>query len=186
MLMSQKRISLVLSVVLVLFCCSVALAAARRDKLDPGDDLKIGAEAPDFVLKDVEGKTVTLRQFRGNPVVLTFWASWCPACRAELPSLEALHVRMAKQGGVVLGVNGGEPLERVKALMSKLNLTFPMALDMEGKVHALYGIRQYPVTFIIDRYGRLVDRHVGPRDWNSPEVVETLHPLSGGDLEGPR
>lgn len=181
--MVELRRRFVWSLAIVLFCCSITLAAGRREKPDQVEDVKIGAEVPNFVLKDVNGKTIALRQLRGNPVVLTFWASWCPACRAELPSLEALHARMARQGVVVLGVNGGEPLERVTALMANLHLTFPVAMDVSGEVHALYRVTQYPVTFIIDRDGLLIERRVGSRDWNSPQVVHMLKSLLGEEMK---
>jgi peroxiredoxin len=171
-------------VVVLLLCWSVAWGGGRRDANSRVEDLGVGLPAPDFTLKDLEGNDITLHEYRGRVVVLSFWATWCPACRAEMPSLEALHRRMAEQGVVVLGVNGGEPVERVRDFMTNLRLSFPVAMDTDGRIHARYHIRQYPVTFIIDRKGRLVERHLGLRDWNAPEVVETLRTLAEKGLEG--
>ena len=77
-----------------------------------------------------------------------------------------------------------KPASRVKAFMVKENLDFPVVMDESGDIHALYQVRQYPTTFIIDRQGRLLDRHVGLRDWSAPEVIEALRSLPGNALEG--
>lgn len=173
--------SLVLSVGMLLLCFTVVLAGGRRDKQNQGQELGIGLEAPSFELKNQAGDVTTLRQYRGQVVVMTFWATWCPACRSEMPSLEALHERMAGQGVVVLGINGGESPEKVKAFMATSNLSFPVLMDVEGQVHARYRVRQYPVTFIVDPEGRVVERYLGLRDWNAPDVVQTLGSLLGTD-----
>ena len=72
---------------------------------------------------------ISLQRLRGKVVILTFWATWCPACRSELPSLDDVNRRLARQGVVVLGINGGEPASRVKAFMVKENLDFPVVMD---------------------------------------------------------
>lgn len=175
---------LVWSLVLLLACAIGALAAGRLGRQKPVADLEIGAPVPDFALKNLENRVVSLQQWRGKVVALTFWASWCPACRSEMPSLEALHNRLEGEGVVVLGVNGGEPVEKVRAFLSEMQLTFPVVVDPKGEVHDLYGVRQYPVTFILDREGRLVGRHLGARDWSSPPVIDYFRSLAGNRTEG--
>lgn len=179
--MSVYQRSLLLAVGMLLLCFTVVLAGGRRDRQSQGQELGIGLEAPNFKLKNQAGEVTTLRQYRGQVVILAFWATWCPACRSEMPSLQALHERMAGQGVVVLGINGGEAPEKVKAFMAASELSFPVLMDADGQVHARYRIRQYPVTFIIDREGRVVERYLGLRDWNAPDVVQTLGSLMGTD-----
>ena len=181
--MWKKTVMPFLTFGMVLFCCSMALSAGRRDKSASDGVIEIGAPAPDFTLRDLEGGDFSLKSLRGKVVVLTFWATWCPACRSELPSLNALNRRLARHEVVVLGINGGESAARVKAFMVKENLDFPVVIDESGDIHALYQVRQYPTTFIIDRQGRLSDRHIGLRDWNAPDVVEALRSLTGNALE---
>jgi thiol-disulfide isomerase/thioredoxin len=98
-------------VVVLLLCWAVAWGGGRRDANSRVEDLSVGLPAPDFTLKDLEGNDITLHEYRGRVVVLSFWATWCPACRAEMPSLEALHRRMAEQGGGSYSVStAGNPL----------------------------------------------------------------------------
>ncbi|ABA89195.1 apocytochrome c disulfide reductase ResA [Syntrophotalea carbinolica DSM 2380] len=174
---------LVLSVGMLLLCFAVVLAGGRRDKQSQGQELGIGLEAPNFKLKNQAGEVTTLRQYRGQVVVLAFWATWCPACREELPSLAGLHRRMAGQGVMVLGINGGESAARVNDFMNRANLDLPVLLDASGEVHGLYQVRQYPTTYIIDRQGKLVERHIGFHDWNAPEVAGALRSLAGNGSE---
>lgn len=184
--MLKRTAMIVLMLGMMLVCCTMVFGAGRRDKSSSEGVVKIGAPAPDFTLRDLEGKSISLQSLHGKVVILTFWATWCPACRSEMPSLNALYRRLARQGVVVLGINGGEPTARVKSFMEKENLDFPVVMDESGDVHALYQIRQYPTMFIIDRQGRLVDRHIGLRDWNAPEHVQTLRSLIGNAAEEKR
>jgi peroxiredoxin len=181
--MLKKNAILVLILGLVLLCCNLTFGAGRRDKSLPEGVIKIGAPAPNFTLQDLEGRSISLQSLRGKVVILTFWATWCPACRTELPSLDALNRRLARRGAVVLGINGGEPIARVKSFMAKGNLDFPVVMDESGDIHDLYQVRQYPTTFVIDRQGRLVDRHIGLRDWNAPEHFQALRTLIGNAPE---
>lgn len=181
--MWKKPAILVLMLSLVLLCCNMTFGAGRRDKSSPEGVVKIGAPAPDFTLRDLEGRALSLKSLRGKVVILTFWATWCPACRSELPSLDAVNRRLGPQGAVVLGINGGEPTARVKSFMTTGHLDFPVVMDESGDIHAMYQVRQYPTTFIIDRQGRLVDRHIGLRDWNAPEHIQALRLLIGNSPE---
>lgn len=112
----------------------------------------IGHPAPDFTLTGVTGEPVTLAALRGQPVVLNFWATWCPPCRAELPELQAASERLQGQVAIV-GVNQAEDAERVRTFVMDLGLTFTMPLDERGQVSRAYNVRSLPTTFFIDRTG---------------------------------
>jgi cytochrome c biogenesis protein CcmG, thiol:disulfide interchange protein DsbE len=125
-------------------------AAANTAGLPPAP--AVGHPAPDFTLTAVTGEAVTLAALRGQPVVLNFWATWCPPCRAELPELQAASERL--QGEVaIVGVNQAEDAERVRTFVADLSLTFTVPLDERGQVSRAYNVRSLPTTFFIDRNG---------------------------------
>lgn len=181
--MWKKTVMAMTLFAMVFLWCGFAFGAGWRDKDPAVGTPQIGRPAPDFTLPGTDGIPVSLSGLRGKVVVLVFWASWCPACREELPALAGLHRRMAGQGVMVLGINGGESAARVKDFMNKTDLDLPVILDASGDVHGLYQVRQYPTTFIIDRRGQIAERHIGLRDWNAPEVAETLRALAGNGAE---
>jgi peroxiredoxin len=112
----------------------------------------LGHPAPDFTVTDTAGKTFKLSALRGTPVILNFWATWCPPCRAELPELQAGSQRLAGQVAIV-GLNQGETPEQVKGFVQQMGLTFQIPLDEDMNVSRVYGVRNLPTTFFIDRSG---------------------------------
>jgi peroxiredoxin len=124
--------------------------------------------AADFTLTGVAGQTVRLGDARGQVVLLNFWATWCPACRAEMPSIQRLHARFKDKGLAVLAVSvdrGGA--EAVAAFATDHAITFPIALDPGMAVADRYGVRALPSTFLLDRDGRIRALAVGPREWDA-------------------
>lgn len=142
---------------------------------------RIGALAPDFALKDVNGKTVRLADFRGkNPVFLNFWASWCPACRQEAPANERLHKRMEPKGLKILAVSvdqGPAVLSDVRKFIEESKLSFVPVLDTRHQVLDLYGVTAIPTTFLIDRKGKIVAKEVGPKNWTNSQWLNRLESL---------
>ncbi|MBC7224636.1 MAG: redoxin domain-containing protein [Anaerolineae bacterium] len=122
----------------------------------------VGAQAPDFLLWDLEGNEVSLSRLRGHPVVLNFWASWCPPCRMEVPDLAAAYQAYKDQGVVFVGVNFLEDADRVREFVEWAEITFPVVLDLKGEVVSTYQVRALPSTFFIDKDGTIVQRYVGP------------------------
>jgi cytochrome c biogenesis protein CcmG/thiol:disulfide interchange protein DsbE len=121
----------------------------------------IGYVAPDITLTDTDGRTFQLSGLRGRPVVLNFWATWCPPCRAELPELQAASQRLAGQVAIV-GVNQGEAPAEVQAFAQQQGLTFQIPLDTQMEASRLYLVRNLPTTFFIDRSGVIREMQVGP------------------------
>jgi len=134
-------------------------------------------EAPDFSLQTPEGWTVTLSAFRGQVVLLNFWATWCPPCREEMPSIQRLHRKLADQGLVVLAVDVDESHRLVAKFMKDFGLSFPALLDAGSEVSSRYGVRGLPTTWLVDRRGRLVGGAVGPRNWAGPAAQAVIRPL---------
>jgi thiol-disulfide isomerase/thioredoxin len=142
---------------------------------------KIGKpfSAPAFTLKDMDGKTRSLSEFKGKVVMLNFWATWCPPCRREIPSMEAVYQQLKNSDFVVLAVNEWEPVDMVLAYLGQLEVmpSFPILFDSTGKVAEQYKVKGVPTTVILDRQGRVAYRAVGGRDYEHPEVVGLIQAL---------
>ncbi|MCL2318593.1 MAG: TlpA family protein disulfide reductase [Treponema sp.] len=123
------------------------------------------------------GKMQSLAQLKGKVVFLNFWATWCGPCRAEMPSMEALHSRYKDKGLEILAVNSGEKLDQVLGFMKTNKLTFPAALDADGKVSGTYGIQAIPTTYLIDRDGYIIARMTGSINWDTPKMRTALEYL---------
>ncbi len=130
--------------------------------------LGIGQIAPDFTAVTDTGDVVQLWDMRGEVVILNFWATWCAPCRIEMPEFERAHQRGIAR---VVAVNSGETADQVAAFRAEYGLTFHLALDQREQIQALYGITNYPSTFIIDRDGAIRTRIFGAL---SPEQIEGL------------
>ena len=130
-----------------------------------------GVAPPAFALERLtDGKTIALASLQGRPVLVYFWATWCPYCSRELPSaIEHIHREFGPRGLVVLAVNMEESRETVRAWVRDRKLTMDVLLDMSGAVNGAWGVAYSPVVFVVGRDGRLVARAIGTRDWTAPE-----------------
>ncbi len=135
--------------------------------------------APDFTLEDMDGESYTLGDYRGKVVMVNFWATWCPPCRRELPSMEALYQAFRKEPFTVLAINQWESPDHVFAYMGQLEVfpAFPILFDRDSAVSQAYGVKGLPTTVLIDKRGRVVYRAVGGRDFNHPEVRAIIRSL---------
>lgn len=137
--------------------------------------------APDFNLPNSEGQSVKLSDLRGKVVVLNFWATWCPPCREEMPSMQTLWESFKGDDFELLAVNVGEDEDMVFAFRHELSKTlkFPILLDEKSQVARTYPIRGLPTTYVLDKQGRIVYQALGGRDWNSDEIKQALRELIG-------
>jgi peroxiredoxin len=123
---------------------------------------KTGFLAPDFTLATTDGDAIQLSALQGRPVVVNFWATWCPPCRAEMPELEALWQRFGQGSVMVLGVDQGESAVVVERFArEEVPTSFPLLLDESQEVGRLYQVHALPTTFFIDAQGRIQDVKVG-------------------------
>lgn len=129
-----------------------------------GEELDIapvlGSLAPDFELENLDGETVRLSDFRGQPVLINFWATWCGPCRVEMPDIQARYEKYAPDL-VILAVDFDEPKETVQFFVDELELTFPILLDVGGKIQELYLVRGYPSSYFVDREGVIQAVQIG-------------------------
>lgn len=121
----------------------------------------LGFLAPDFTLKDLDGRSVSLGDFRGKPVFLNFWATWCPPCRKELPQLQEFHEQYGEEIEL-LGINWGENVTTVKEFLDRLGVRYRNVLDERGIVFTLYGLTGIPESFFIDPEGYIRGAWIGP------------------------
>ncbi|MHB8302443.1 MAG: TlpA family protein disulfide reductase [Acidobacteriaceae bacterium] len=132
---------------------------------------QLGRVAPAFTIHD-GNQTVRLGQYRSQVVLLNFWASWCPPCIEELPSLMALHRRMPQL--VILGVSIDADAQAYHNFLLENNIDFPTIREPSQATEHLYGTVQIPESYVIDRSGRIVRKYISAQDWTSPEIVQTL------------
>lgn len=136
---------------------------------------EIGHPAPDFTLPASDGSLISLAEFKGQPVILNFWATWCGPCRAEIPALQAVWESPDSQG-VIFGIDVQEPAERVVAFMADYGMTYPVALDQSAEVARLYRVRAFPTTYFINSRGVIIDIYTGPL--NEPLLLKWLAELN--------
>jgi len=136
----------------------------------------IGRNAPDFTVQDSDRK-ITLSELRGKVVVLNFWATWCPPCVEELPSLVNLQQRMRNKGITVLAVSVDQDESLYRRFVQDHNVNLLTVRDANQKSNNLYGTFKFPETYIIDRNGVMRRKFIGPVDWATPEVVDFLSKL---------
>jgi peroxiredoxin len=125
---------------------------------------EVGNLAPDFQLDNLDGQSVSLSDFRGKPVLVNFWATWCPPCRSEMPLIQNIFAdkKWVGKGLVVLAIDIGESQATVREFVKKYGLTFPVLLDSTQDVFFEYRARAIPTTFFIDRQGVIREIIIGP------------------------
>jgi peroxiredoxin len=136
-----------------------------------------GSEAPDFVLKSRSGANVRLSEYRGQVVMLSFWATWCGDCRAQLKQLATLRAQYQGVGVELLAVSLDQNLRRADALADGLNATYPVLHDASGDVGRLYDVAKVPVVVLIDRSGVIREAFEGYRRGDEQQYVDRVQAL---------
>lgn len=136
-----------------------------------------GKPAPDFELVDTDGKLHRLSDYRGNTVILNFWATWCPPCREEIPSMNRAWRQLAKEDVVMLAVNMGEDEDTIFVFTADYPAEFPLLLDRDGSVIAQWPVKGLPTTYIIAPDGSIAYRAIGGRNWDDSDIMDILRAL---------
>ena len=159
----------------------LALAAWLSVYILKGDlfrESQLNQTAPNFSLSDAQGKFISLDSLRGQVVLLNFWATWCGPCQEEMPSIEALYQKYRDRGFTVLAVSVDEEgWEAIHAFLKRLPLSFMIVSDQDQSVGDLYKSLRIPETYVIDRDGKIVDKFVGPQDYNQPVFFKKVEKL---------
>ncbi|MBI3019189.1 MAG: TlpA family protein disulfide reductase [Deltaproteobacteria bacterium] len=151
--------------------------SSRIERDFPNPVLKTGTLAPDLEITDIEGKTHKLSEYRGKVVLLNFWATWCPPCLAEMPSLEAAYTKLRDQGFEVLAINLDEQPKTVHKLIQEHKLSFKIFLDPQGKAAHAYLVYGLPYTIVLDREGKIQYKGFGGHEWDQGKELEKLKAL---------
>jgi peroxiredoxin len=135
--------------------------------------------APDFALKDIDGKLRRLSENRGKVVLVNFWATWCPPCRREMPSMQRAWKQLKGENFEMLAINVGEDEDTIFGFTfsTGVELTFPILLDRDAQVIKAWPVIALPTSFIVDPQGRIVYRAVGGREWDDPELLKKIREL---------
>lgn len=177
----RKNTRLVLTILFVCIACVVLIVLLRKDRDSTSRTTKPiqpGLEVPDFAFPDINGKQISLSDHKGKVVLVNIWATWCPPCRQEMPSMQRLYEKFKGENFEILAVSiDSEGREAVAPFMQKMHLTFPALLDPGETIIPLYGITGVPESFIVDKDGRLVEKIVGPMNWATPEVFSLFKDL---------
>lgn len=147
-----------------------------------GNGLTVTYKSPPahrLILESLDGDTYDLAAMKGRVVVINFWATWCPPCIEELPSMQKLWDQAHAGGLDILAVNLGEPPDRIRAFLQSFEpkLTFPILLDRDGEAFEAWGVRGLPKTFVVNKRGQIIYEAEGGRDMNSEHIRERLQEL---------
>lgn len=164
----------------LLLCLALSACKGKKEGEEKGSPEK-GMAAVDITVHDLEGKTISLSQLKGKVVVLNFWATWCPPCREEMPSMEALYQKYKENKEfVMLLVSIDENIDTVREFMKKNNYSMPVYHDPDKDAGSAYGITGVPETFLIDKNGIVSEKIIGPLDWTKPDVIQFIEDLLKG------
>ena len=177
---------LILAILISLFAIFLATGLANQASATgrSGEQL-IGRKAPGFLADSINGKPVSLSNYPESPIILNFWASWCPPCRDETPHFEKIWRLYKEKDVVVIGINVQDDLNSANEYISEFDVTFINGMDKNGRIMVDYGVTGLPVTFFLDREGMIIGRWVGSIGASSLESrVEALENGSFPSLYG--
>lgn len=153
-----------------------ALAFVLADSLkDPV--IRVGDKAPPFSIVTESGKTLTRDDFGGKLLVLNFWATWCPPCVEEMPSLNQFQQALKDSGVVVLAVSVDKNEAAYKQFLQRYGLQFEVGRDAKADIPAVYGTFQYPETYIVSSKGEVLEKLINQQDWASPQLIQRIKGL---------
>lgn len=133
--------------------------------------------APDFSLQDTEGKTHRLSDYRGKPVIINFWTTWCPPCREELPSMNRAWHQLEQEGVAMLAINMGEDEDTIFVFSADYPTDFPILMDQTGEVIEQWPVKGLPTTYVVAPDGTFAYRAIGSREWDDAELLDKVRAL---------
>jgi peroxiredoxin len=139
---------------------------------------QVGDKAPDFSLVDMNGQPHKLSEFKGKPVLINFWGTFCPPCKDEMPALQRQYDQWKQQGVVFLEVNLDTNKITVQSFLDQYKLNMPVLLDTKEVVRKDYGVLEYPTTYFVGKDGKIAYKKIG--EMQEPYIQDTLRALTGG------
>ncbi len=175
---TMKSIKFLVCLTLALFWELGLTAPKSAQTLTPLPDR---VEAPGFKLRDIDGATHQLTDYRGKIVIVNFWATWCPPCREEMPSMQRAWIALREEGIVMLAENVGEDEDTIFKFTADYPVEFSLLMDLDSKVVQRWPVVGLPTTFVLDTKGRLTYRAIGGRAWDHPELLTAVRALKNQD-----
>ncbi len=163
---------LVIAIGVLLVALIGVVADTLRDKV-----IGVGDTAPEFSIRTDSGLTISRSNFGGRLLVLNFWATWCPPCLEEMPSLDVFQKRFKDDGVVVLAISVDEEEEAYRNVLQRVGVSFMTARDPTASISSGYGTFRYPETYVIDDRGKVVQKIVGPAAWTDERMVSYIRSL---------
>ncbi len=170
----QQTLFLTLAIFSLLALTSVQSGSAR-ELLHPVPGKPL---AQDFKLPDLDGNTLKLSDFKGHIVIVNFWATWCPPCREEIPSMQRAWTILKKKNVVMLAVHVGGNEDKVWSFLTDFEVDFPVLMDKSSKVSRQWRVVGLPSTLIIDPQGRIALGAIGGRKWDDPSILAAILKLA--------
>ena len=160
------------AIVVLTFTFVFVIATTLREKV-----ITVGDSAPDFSITADNGRTFTTANFGGRLLVLNFWATWCPPCVEETPSLSRFAAQMAPSGVVVLAISVDKDERAYRAFLQRMKPAFQVARDPGAKINADFGTFKYPETYVIDSHGKVLRKFISDQPWDSENMLSDIKSL---------
>ena len=169
-------------IAIIFILCLLSSACSREKGGEATGSIIIGSKAPDFSMTGISGQQISLKDLRGQGVLVNFWATWCYPCREEMDDLKAAYEKYKDQGIVILGIDMKEGEDTVRKFTDSYKITYPILIDTDGKVSDAYNVFGIPSSFFIDREGVIRDIVLGEMDQDSiNNKIEKLISLEKGN-----
>jgi peroxiredoxin len=157
-----------------LFCMLAAIACSAGQELDQLSETRV---APNFALEDMQGITHSLADYQDKVLVVNFWATWCPPCVKEMPSLQRAWEQLQGEDIAVLAINMGEQKEAVKRFIQQYPIDLPILLDKDFDMADAWSVSGLPTTYVVNPDGEIVFQAIGEREWDDPDLLEEIRGL---------
>lgn len=175
--MKKKQRLIMRTAILGLLIVIIGYTLYANFTKDEREAAKVGDDAPNFVLKDLEGKEYKLSDYKGKGVFLNFWGTYCEPCKDEMPYINNQYKQYKDQGVEVIAINVGETDLAIKKFAEQYQLSFPIVVDKKGDVQHAYRINPLPATFLINPEGKIIKYYTGPMDEKLvKEFMEMIKP----------
>lgn len=159
------------SLLTITACCFLFFVTACGP---PPQKAVVGQPAPDFTLLDTKGKAWTLSELKGKVVFVNFWATWCPPCVEEMPSMQKVNNFMPSNQFVMLTILSNDQPSLADAFLARIGATFPVLVDPQNNIATAYGLTGVPETYIVDKQGVLREKFIGGVRWDAPQAMQML------------
>lgn len=157
--------------------CGISAEKTKKTNTETLTRVAGSPAAPDFNLEDQNGNFVKLSDYKGKVVIVNFWATWCPPCRKEMPSMQRAWEILSKDDIAMLAVNVGEDSDAIFAFTAEYPVDFPLIMDKTSSVTRQWRVRGLPATYIVDPQGKIVYQAIGSREWDAERLIQQIRAL---------